>query len=87
MEKLEKVFFYHLEKAIKSYRQFAQSQLKKTAFTLQWISGCCENLTRQAQYKPDCYAQKGFSRQSFHYKDDFRLWKKDGIIVPGHTGF
>jgi MarR family transcriptional regulator for hemolysin len=40
MEKLEKVFFYHLEKAIKSYRQFAQSQLKKNSFHItvdQWL--------------------------------------------------
>jgi MarR family transcriptional regulator for hemolysin len=27
MEKLESIFFYHLEKAIKSYRQFAQNRL------------------------------------------------------------
>lgn len=40
MEKLEKVFFYHLEKAIKSYRQFAQSQLRKNSFHItvdQWL--------------------------------------------------
>lgn len=40
MDKLEKVFFYHLEKAIKSYRQFAQSQLKKNGFHItvdQWL--------------------------------------------------
>lgn len=40
MEKLEKVFFYHLEKAIKSYRQFAQSQLRNNSFHItvdQWL--------------------------------------------------
>ncbi|MBC7862366.1 MAG: MarR family transcriptional regulator, partial [Bacteroidia bacterium] len=40
MEKLESVFFYHLEKAIKSYRQFAQNKLNSNALTItidQWL--------------------------------------------------
>lgn len=40
METLNSIFFYHLEKAIKSYRQYAQGQLKKNGFTItidQWL--------------------------------------------------
>ena len=40
MEKLENVIFYTLDKAIKSYRQYAQKQLRKAGITLtidQWL--------------------------------------------------
>jgi len=40
MEKLSSVFFYQLEKAIKTYRQYAQSMLKKNGFNItidQWL--------------------------------------------------
>jgi DNA-binding MarR family transcriptional regulator len=40
MEKLSSVFFYHLEKAIKTYRQHAQSKLKENGFDItvdQWL--------------------------------------------------
>jgi MarR family transcriptional regulator for hemolysin len=40
MEKLTDVIFYQLEKAIKTYRQFAQRQLAKAGITLtidQWL--------------------------------------------------
>ena len=40
MEKISSVFFYHLEKAIKAYRQHAQSQLREAGFDItvdQWL--------------------------------------------------
>ena len=40
MEKLENVIFYTLDKAIKSYRQYAQKQLRKAGIALtidQWL--------------------------------------------------
>ncbi len=40
MEKLNDIIFYHIDKAIKSYRQFAQKQLKKAGLDLtidQWL--------------------------------------------------
>ena len=40
MEKLDSIFFYSLEKAIKSYRQFAQRNMMKNGFDLtidQWL--------------------------------------------------
>jgi MarR family transcriptional regulator for hemolysin len=40
MEKLDQIFFYSLEKAIKSYRQFAQRNMLKQGFDLtidQWL--------------------------------------------------
>ena len=33
MEHLNDIIFYHLDKAIKTYRQFAQEQLKKPGLT------------------------------------------------------
>jgi MarR family transcriptional regulator for hemolysin len=41
MEKLDSVLFYYIEKAIKSYRQFAQRELKKADLTItvdQWLT-------------------------------------------------
>src|SRR5579863_4276391 len=40
MERLDQIFFYSLEKAIKSYRQFAQRNMMKQGFDLtidQWL--------------------------------------------------
>lgn len=40
MEKLNSIFFYHLERAIKTYRQYAQNRLKENGFTItidQWL--------------------------------------------------
>lgn len=40
MEILDDVIFYHIEKAIKSYRQFAQSRIKLAGYTMtidQWL--------------------------------------------------
>ena len=40
MEKLDDLLFYHLDKAIKTYRQFAQRQLKLAGYQLtidQWL--------------------------------------------------
>jgi len=40
MDKLNDIIFYQLDKAIKTYRQFAQQQLKKTRLNLtidQWL--------------------------------------------------
>lgn len=41
MEKLDSVLFYYIEKAIKSYRQFAQRELKNAGLTItvdQWLT-------------------------------------------------
>ncbi len=46
MEKLDSVLFYYIEKAIKSYRQFAQKELKKVGLTItvdQWLTLNCLN--------------------------------------------
>jgi DNA-binding MarR family transcriptional regulator len=40
MEKLESIFFYHLEKSIKTYRQYAQTVLKSRGYSItidQWL--------------------------------------------------
>jgi DNA-binding MarR family transcriptional regulator len=40
MEKLESIFFYHLEKAIKTYRQYAQNRLNENGHKItidQWL--------------------------------------------------
>jgi MarR family transcriptional regulator for hemolysin len=40
MEKLSSIFFYHLDKAIKTYRQYAQVRLKEKGFNItidQWM--------------------------------------------------
>lgn len=40
MEKLNSIFFYHLEKAIKTYRQYAQAKLRQNGFDItidQWL--------------------------------------------------
>ncbi|MCF6130802.1 MarR family winged helix-turn-helix transcriptional regulator [Flavobacterium wongokense] len=40
MEKLEKIIFYNMDKAIKSYRMFAQKKLKENGFKItidQWL--------------------------------------------------
>ena len=44
MEKLNDVIFYTIEKAIKSYRQYAQKQIKKAGFDItidQWLVMKC----------------------------------------------
>lgn len=44
MEKLNSVIFYSIEKAIKTYRQFAQKELKKAGLTItvdQWLTLKC----------------------------------------------
>lgn len=46
MEKLDSVLFYYIEKAIKTYRQFAQRELKNAGFTItvdQWLTLNCLN--------------------------------------------
>jgi len=40
MEKLEQIIFYSIDKAIRTYRQYAQQQLKKEGFSMtvdQWL--------------------------------------------------
>ena len=40
MEKLNSIIFYHIDKAIRSYRNYAQRQLKANGFTItidQWL--------------------------------------------------
>ncbi len=44
MEKLDSVLFYYIEKAIKSYRQFAQRELKQAGLSItvdQWLTLNC----------------------------------------------
>lgn len=44
MEKLDSVLFYYIEKAIKSYRQFAQRELKNAGLLItvdQWLTLNC----------------------------------------------
>lgn len=44
MEKLDSVIFYYIEKAIKTYRQFAQRELKKAGLYItvdQWLTLNC----------------------------------------------
>jgi DNA-binding MarR family transcriptional regulator len=44
MEKLDSVLFYYIEKAIKTYRQFAQRELKNEGLTItvdQWLTLNC----------------------------------------------
>ncbi|MES2515766.1 MAG: MarR family transcriptional regulator [Bacteroidota bacterium] len=44
MEKLDAVLFYYIEKAIKSYRQFAQRELKNAGLSItvdQWLTLNC----------------------------------------------
>jgi len=44
MEKIDSVLFYSIEKAIKTYRQFAQKELKKAGLTItvdQWLTLKC----------------------------------------------
>ena len=46
MEKLDSVLFYYIEKAIKSYRQFAQKELKDAGVSItvdQWLTLNCLN--------------------------------------------
>ncbi len=46
MEKLDSVLFYYIEKAIKSYRQFAQKELKNAGLSItvdQWLTLNCLN--------------------------------------------
>lgn len=44
MEELDKIIFYSIDKAIRTYRQFAQTQLRKNGFEMtvdQWIVMKC----------------------------------------------
>ncbi len=46
MEKIDSVLFYYIEKAIKTYRQFAQKELKKAGLSItvdQWLTLNCLN--------------------------------------------
>lgn len=46
LQKLDSVIFYYIEKAIKSYRQFAQKELKKAGLKItvdQWLTLNCIN--------------------------------------------
>lgn len=46
MEKLDSVLFYYIEKAIKTYRQFAQRELKNAGLNItvdQWLTLNCLN--------------------------------------------
>jgi len=54
MEKLDSVLFYYIEKAIKSYRQFAQKELKNAGLSItvdQWLTLNCLNENPQITQK------------------------------------
>jgi len=54
MEKLDSVLFYYIEKAIKTYRQFAQRELKKAGLIItvdQWLALNCLNENPQITQK------------------------------------
>lgn len=54
MEKLNSVLFYYIEKAIKSYRQFAQRELKNAGLSItvdQWLTLNCINDNPQITQK------------------------------------
>lgn len=54
MEKLDSVLFYYIEKAIKSYRQFAQRELKNAGLSItvdQWLTLNCLNENPQITQK------------------------------------
>lgn len=54
MEKLDSVLFYYIEKAIKTYRQFAQRELKKAGLIItvdQWLTLNCLNENSQITQK------------------------------------
>lgn len=54
MEKLDSVLFYYIEKAIKTYRQFAQKELKNAGLSItvdQWLTLNCLNENPQITQK------------------------------------
>lgn len=54
LQKLDSVIFYHIEKAIKSYRQFAQKELKKAGLKItvdQWLTLNCLHETPEISQK------------------------------------
>lgn len=61
MERIELVFFYYLEKAIKTYRQFAQKELKEAGLSItidQWLVLKC--LYENPQISPKALAESVF---------------------------
>lgn len=54
MEKIDSVLFYYIEKAIKTYRQFAQKELKNAGLLItvdQWLTLNCLNENPQITQK------------------------------------
>lgn len=54
MEKIDSVLFYYIEKAIKTYRQFAQKELKNAGLSItvdQWLTLNCLNENPQITQK------------------------------------
>jgi len=54
MEKLDSVLFYYIEKAIKTYRQFAQKEFKSAGLSItvdQWLTLNCLNENPQITQK------------------------------------
>lgn len=54
MEKIDSVLFYYIEKAIKTYRQYAQKELKNAGLTItvdQWLTLNCLNENPQITQK------------------------------------
>jgi hypothetical protein len=61
MEKIESVIFYHLDKAIKSYRQYAQRRLTDAGLDItidQWL--VLNTLTEQPGISQQLIAEKVF---------------------------
>lgn len=54
MEKIDSVLFYYIEKSIKTYRQFAQKELKNAGLSItvdQWLTLNCLNENPQITQK------------------------------------
>ncbi len=61
MEKLDEIFFYTLEKSIKTYRQFAQQQITKAGFDItidQWL--VLKTIRDNTEYSQHQIAEKVF---------------------------
>ncbi len=61
MENIDQVIFYKLEKAIRSYRQFAQRQIKTSGFSItidQWLT--IQNILEHPGIKQQELAEKVF---------------------------
>ena len=75
MEKIEDVIFYALEKSIKSYRQYAQQEIKKAGYSItidQWL------LLKNVQENPTLN-QQGLAKKVF--KDNASITRIIELLV------